>query len=186
MSRVRSIATLTVAALIGCRPRPPAPVATPPPSAVAAVDELGPLVANGFGLDVAVPQDIGVGHDAERDYYFQVRVSGPVVAFALAMSDVRGRPLGPGVWDTFVGSTPIPEAIGLAFHRGDETAGLALFDEAGTPLNPRGSFPAQRFQSTVVRVVASDPWGYFREGRAFTLLVLRPDGRVDRSTATLV
>ena len=182
-----ALAGLLVAAAMGCLARPPAPVATSAPHAAADVDELGPLVAQGLGPDVAVPQDLAIGHDGERDDYFQVSLSGPVVAFVLAMSDLRGRPIGPGVWDTIVGDVPIAEAFGLSgFHRGNETAGLALFDEAGTALNPKGTFPPQRFRSAIVRVVASDPWGYFREGRAFTLLVLRPDGHVDRTTATLL
>jgi hypothetical protein len=187
---VLGAAVIAIAAGFACkRASLPAPVARPLPSASAAGprhEDVGPLVRLGFTEDRLSPNDAPLVPDGARDYAFRVRLAGEVAALALIASDAHGNPSTAEQWDTIVGDTPIPAVLHVPFKLGAETASLAVVDAGGTLLNPSVTMPLRVFHDELVTIYAADPWGFFREGRAFTLLVLRPDGRVDRSTVVLV
>lgn len=188
---MRRAALGIVLAATGCAKLPPP---TRPPTHVAVVGEpaakgeVGPLVRVGFRDDALGPEDGPVRKDGQPDFAFRVRLSGTVSALALINSDPQGHLAAPEIWDTIIGPTPYPKALGLPFRTGGETASLALVDAEGTLLNEAGSLSAHVFDGAgeIVTIYVADPWNNLREGRAFTLLVLRPDGVVDRSTVILV
>lgn len=183
-----------ICTLIACAHPLPPPVAKTMPAAstsasgsAVAPGEIGPLVRLGliedhlaFGDDVMLP-------DGTKDYGFRIRISGEVLGFSLTSSDTKGNPIPGACWDTYVAATPMPKALGLGAATGGETAGLAVLDAQGTLLNPKGTFPAHTFHDEYVTIWCPDPGaGLFHEGRAFTLLVLRPGNRVERSTVVIV
>ena len=192
---MKALAAISVAAsLFACSPPPPPPVARPIPvtSASAAGSssvpgELGPLVRLGLAEDHIAFGDDLILPDGTRDFGFRIRISGEVLGFSLTSSDTKGNPIRGACWDTYVGATPMPKALGLFSDTGGETAALAVVDSQGTVLNPKGPFPAHTFHDELITIWCPDPGGgLFHEGRFFTLLVLRPGNRVDRSTVVIV
>jgi hypothetical protein len=181
------------AALLAC-PRPPPPV--PPPQVKVAPStsgssppaaELGPLVRLGLVEDHVAFADHEVHPDGKNDFGFRIRLSGEVLGLALVSSDTKGNKVPDACWDTFVGDTPLPQALGLGGGSGGGTIGLAVIDAHGVVLNPDGVLPPHTFHDEIITIWCPDPSAtYFHEGRAFTLLVLRPGNRVDRSTVVIV
>lgn len=188
----RSLALTVALALFSlgaaCAPPPSAPLVAARPAESAGVvrRELGPLISQGYSADRASWIDAPVQGDGRPDYAFRVRVSGDVVAMSLASSDAHGTPVSVEVWDTFVGEAPIPASLGEQHKLGGETIQLGVTDAAGTLLNPAGTLPPHRFDDETLTIYAPDAFGLFRSGRVFTLLVVRPDGAVDRSTVVIL
>jgi hypothetical protein len=185
----RAIAVVTVA-LVGCA-APPAPVSTVPQASAAPGRPpprvVGPLVRVPERRDVTSVADRPVHGDGRGDFAIRVRLGGPVTALYLTLSDPDGEPIGNAVWDTVTRDRRIPESARLSFSRGDQTTALAVTDARGTVLNPDGELAANTvFRDDDVTLYAADPWGLFAPGRAFTLLVERPDGTFDRSTIVLL
>ena len=183
-----------VAGVLGCAAcsaRPPAPqVVEPDHSSDAGVNEVGPLVWLGLTNDRLQVEGEPLHPDGRPDYAFMVRLSGPIVSLTFTLSDSHGKRVGESVWDTIKGDTPIPASLGLPPHMktGANTANLAVYDLAGKLLNPDAALPPGTvFDGSAYTLVLPD-WGteFAVEGRAFTLLVLRPDGRVDRTTVVIV
>lgn len=139
----------------------------------------------GYIGDRVAAIDAPIHPDGITDFAFRVRISGDVVAMALIGSDGHGNPVGAIEWDTYAGATPIPKALGVPFQKGVDTAELGVFDASGKLLNPEATLAPRTFHDEFVTLYAADVWGYFHEGRAFALLVVRPDGRVDKSTVLL-
>jgi hypothetical protein len=181
-----------VAVSAGCAHRqpPPPPVAKSPAAKGATADdgELGPLVRVGFDKDVLGPVDGPLEKDGKPDYAFRVRIGGKATAIALYNSDTKGKLAAHEIWDTVCGATPFPPALDMPFHTGAETAALAVVDAQGQLLNAGCTMPPHEFakEGEIVTLYVADPWNILREGRVFSLAVLRPDGRVDRSTVILV
>lgn len=180
--------------LLACSHPLPPPVARPIPVTSTSVSgsatptgELGPLVRLGLLEDHVGFVDHEVLPDGTKDFGFRIRVSGEVLGFTLTSSDTKGNPVPGACWDTYVGATPMPKVLGLGAEIGGETAVLGVLDAKGTVLNPKGTFAPHAFHDELVTIWCPDPGGgNFHEGRAFTLLVLRPGNRVDRSTVVLV
>jgi hypothetical protein len=192
MHRLALAGSMAAATLLACS-HPPPPVARPvavPSSASASappVGELGPLVRLGLLEDHVGFVDHEVVADGIKDFGFRIRISGEVLGFTLTASDTKGKPLPGACWDTYVGTTPMPPLLEVGLKVGGETAVLGVVDAKGTLLNPKGSLPPHTFHDELVTLWCPDPdANYFHEGRAFTLLVLRPGNRVDRSTVVIV
>ena len=194
MHRISIVCFSSVVGLWACgHPLPPPVAKTMPAASTSAsgsavpLGEVGPVVRLGFVEDhLAFGDDVMLA-DGAKDYGFRIRISGEVLGWSLTSSDTKGNPIPGACWDTYVGATPMPKVLGLTAATGDVTAGLAVLDAKGTLLNPQGTFPAHTFHDEYVTIWCPDPGnGVFHEGRAFTLLVLRPGNRVDRSTVMIV
>ena len=185
----RVVGASLVIAMCACSARPPAPqLAESDTYADGGVPDLGALVWLGATDDRVQVDDGPIHPDGRRDYAFAVRLSGPVVSLTLTLSDLHGRRVGSSVWDTITGTTVIPSSLDVPMKLGRETAQLAIYDGGGHLLDPQGSLPANTvFDGSRITVVAPD-WGseFHDPGRAFTLVVLRPDGHVDRTTAVIL
>lgn len=171
-----------VACAFACSARQPMPVVETL-SGGGETPELGPLACTGSFDDRISADDALIAPDGLRDVAFHVRIRGTFVALALVSSDLHGRVVGNEVWDTVVGDTPMPSALGLPFKIGRETAGMALYDTTDRLINPRVTLEPRAFDGSLVTIVVPDPWGFLRDGRTFTLLGLRADGKVEKSTA---
>jgi hypothetical protein len=188
---MRSVIVSLVLACCACSARPPAPqVVEPDRSADAATEEVGPLVWVGLTNDRLQVEGEPLRPDGRPDYAFMVRLSGPIVSLTFTLSDSHGKRVGESVWDTIKGDTPIPASLGMPERMkiGAHTANLAVYDESGRLLDPDSSLPPNTvFDGNWYTLVLPD-WGteFSVEGRSFTLLVLRPDGRVDRTTVVIV
>jgi hypothetical protein len=188
---MRSMIAAALLACASCSARPPAPpVVEQNSGADAGVGEVGPLVWLGLTGDRLQVEGEPLHPDGRADYAFTVRLSGPVVSLTFTLSDIRGKRVGESVWDTISGDTPIPASLDLPprMKIGAHTANLAVLDASGRLLNPNGSLPPNTVLDGGWYTLVLPDWGNeFRdEGRAFTLLVLRPDGRVDRTTVVIV
>jgi hypothetical protein len=169
---------------VGCSAKLPPPEKTHAPSPRA---DLGPLVPLGVVADRVKLQDRPVQTDGVADFAFRVRVSGEVLGFVLMSSDPAGNYEGHWCWDTFTAPFAFPKELHIPYEKGERTAVIAAFDEKDTPLNPDVQLVRSRFMDETVTIYASDPrHAAFLPGHTYTLLVLRPGGRVDRATTTLL
>jgi hypothetical protein len=189
--RAAIVAGIVASCACACSARPPAPqIVEPERSSDAGAGDVGPLIWLGLTNDRLQVEGEPLHPDGRPDYAFTVRLSGPVVSLTFTLSDTHGKRVGESVWDTISGNTPIPASLDLPERMkiGLHTANLAVYDHQGTLLNPNGSLPPNTtFDGDWCTLVLPD-WGteFSVEGRAFTLLVLRPDGRVDRTTVVIV
>jgi hypothetical protein len=169
--------------LVGCATRlPPPEKPAPAPHA-----DLGPLVALGVIADRVALKDHPVQPDGDPDFAFRVRLSGDVEALVLMSSDPSGKFRGMEVWDTLTAPTEFPKDWNLPFPKADYTAALAVYDASNTLINPATTLARTRFSDETVTVFAEDQHHQrFVPGRTYTLLVVRPGGRVDRATTTLL
>lgn len=184
----RTGAGVAVAALVlaGCADRLPPPAVAPSPSAAARRD-LGPLIALGWTADRVGAGGDRVQPDGLVDYAFRVRISGPVRALVLVSSDTRGLPCCGDVWDTLRAPFVFPDGWGLPNVPAAATWSIAVEDGASRLLNPEVTLPETLFRDEHVTIFAPDPpRARFVPGRTLTLLVVRPDGTLDRTTTTLL
>ncbi|MGZ3478649.1 MAG: hypothetical protein ACXVCJ_29375, partial [Polyangiales bacterium] len=125
--------------------------------------------------------------DGDPDFAFRVRVSGDVEALVLMSSDQTGKFRGMDVWDTLTGPVAFPKDWNLPFPNANTTAALAVYDATGTLVNPGTKLARTRFIDETITMYADDPrHERFVPGRTYTLMVVRPGGRVDRATTTLL
>jgi hypothetical protein len=180
---VRTLAALVPLVLIGCvTPLPPPEKASPPAHA-----DLGPLVPLGVLADRVALKDHPVQPDGDPDFAFRVRVSGDVEALLLMSSDPAGKFRGLELWDTLTAPTEFPKAWQLPWAKADFTAALAVYDASGKLLNPATTLARTRFDDETLTLFAEDPsHTRFVPGRTYTLMVVRPGGRIDRATTTLL
>ncbi len=185
---MRALAALVL--LGACTQRPPAPPAPPTPSADASskgpVPEVGPLVALGRVADRAAASSGPPGPDGDPDVVFGVRVSGPVAAFAISDSDVGGKVVGNAVWSTLLGDAPVGKLFSVPRVLGKDTWTIAVVRN-GALQNPEGPLPKGTVYDRADLVLhIADPGGGFANGHTVVLLVLRPDGTVDRSAGAIL
>ncbi|GAC1353010.1 MAG: hypothetical protein NVS3B20_15730 [Polyangiales bacterium] len=180
----------TALSLFACAHAPTPPVKPPTPVRATTTTEvppaLGPLVALGFDVDRGSQVDGPVKVDGHRDFAFRIRIAGAVKALILTSSDPSGTPMGGAVWDTIVGTDPIPASLKLGRTLGSQTTTLVVEDAQGVLLNPRGTLPLHTFGDEIVTLRADADERYFVSGRSFTLLVIRPNDAVDRSATSLL
>jgi hypothetical protein len=188
--RTGIVAAAVVLACSACSARPPAPqVVEPDPARDAGTGEVGPLVWLGVTTDRLQFVGNPLHPDGHPDFACTARLSGPVVSLTIMLSDTRGKRVGASIWDTNVGDTPIPAVLDVPMKLGAQTANLGVYDPSGTLLNPDGALPPNSFFDGGWYTFVLPDWGgddFTIEGRAFTLLVLRPDGRVDRTTVVVI
>lgn len=191
---MRTASALVFAALsigpvvAGCTRKPAAPVATPPPAGSASAEkkpELGPLVALGRIADRAAARSGPPAPDGDPDVVFEVRIVGPVVALAISDSDAGGKVQGDAVWSTALGDTPIGKIFSVPRSLGRDTWTVAV-TRGEALLNPDGVLPTGFTLDGPVRLHIADPGGGFRNGKTVVLLVLRPDGTIDRSAGAIL
>lgn len=180
---MRRLAALVPILVFGCvTPLPPPQKASPPAHA-----DLGPLVPLGVLADRVAQKDHPVQPDGDPDFAFRVRVSGDVEALVLMSSDPAGKFRGMEVWDTLTAPTEFPKDWQLPWAKADYTAALAVYDASGTLLNPATTLTRTRFADETLTIYAEDRSHVrFVPGRTYTLMVVRPGGRVDRATTTLL
>ncbi len=186
--------TIFALSVAGCPARltaPPRPVVAAAPSSslsgAAPKRDLGPLVPIGFAADRVGPRNAPVGPDGETDFGFRVRVSGDVLALLVGVSDGNGESSPAGLWDTLIGPEPIPKAWGLKHTEAAITWAVAVVGADGKVLNPLGPLERKRFADETLEIFAADPGHHrFVSGRTYTLYVPRPDGTIDRATATIL
>lgn len=173
--------------LMACTQRPPAPPA--PPATVASkepVSELGPLVALGRVADRAAATSGPPAPDGDPDVVLRARVSGPVVAFAISDSDAGGKVVGDAVWSTLLGDAPVGKLFSVPRVLGKDTWTVAVTRD-GVLQNPNGPLPKSTvYDRAELTFHIADPGGGFSHGHTVVLLVLRPNGAVDRSAGAIL
>jgi len=125
-------------------------------------------------VDRVSPADGPIATDGHNDAAFDLTVVGPVVGLSLITTDAAGTSQGNQIWDTTVGSAPVPAEIGVSFSRGSQTWQVGVFED-GVLLNQAdGSLP--RLEGVHrLRLYAADS-GYFVPGQHFRLIGHLPDG----------
>lgn len=188
----RAHAVVSACLVVGCAKVPPPPKPAPVTAAkggdVAPGDALGPLVYVG-----AVGDRLGFGDgpphpDGALDQAFRVRIAGPVTALAFYNSDPKGALAAPQIWDTICGDTPFPKAFGFPLTKGGQTGTLVVVDAHGKTINDACAYPTHPFapEGEVVTLFVNDPNRELREGRIFSLRVVRPDGHADQTSVTIL
>jgi hypothetical protein len=133
-------------------------------------------VASGsLTLDRVSRADDGVKPDGALDGAFDVVVSGPLVSLVMVSADASGVTCCGQQWDTIVGSTPMPSAIGGSFAIGASTWVLGVY-EAATMLNKTDGSLTPLGAGTHKLVVYGSNSGVFVKGQHFRVMGQQPDG----------
>jgi len=190
---MKRLAAVVVACALACTKPPVAPPAPTQPVADAdatapARRDLGPFVAVGPSADRVPRGDGPVKPDGTKDFAFRVRVAGEVAAIVVMSSDIKGNPVGGEVWDTYRGETKLPEKVAkqLKYDTGKWTWTLGVFDASDRLVNPEGELPqGTSFHDETLTIYLGDG-GFFTSGYTVTIMVVRPDGTIDRATTSVV
>jgi hypothetical protein len=158
----------------------------PPLPPVEASETVGPLVPVGW-IDDRVPHaPTPPRPDGDVDFSFRVRIGGPVVALMLSAANGEGDPTYGRCWDTLDGRRRSWLGAGSWCADAAVTWTLALIDDTGTVVNVDTELaPGTRLAGEYLISVADPGRRFMRGGAVYTLLVERPSGRIDRTTATL-
>jgi len=149
--------------------RPPDPVTT------VTACEVSALTGN---VDIVRPGDGAIAGDGVNDGVFVADVYGPAIAITLIRTDASGAPFSGQQWDTWVGTDPIPAALGTPFAVGSSTYQLGVY-EGITRLNDASGRVALTAGAHVLRVAGSSV-GSFTGGSYFRLVLQAPDGTLSR------
>ncbi len=164
------------AALVACACSKQAPTttnaATTPPSVK--------LAADSFRASHAGGQDGAIVDDAAPDAAIDVNVGGAVKAIGLLTVDAAGKPSDGQQWDTWVGDSKIPAAIGTSFATGGETWQLAVLENGAVKNAADGTLAPLPATPHTLTVYATDS-GHWIADRRFAIFVERPDGKIERS-----
>jgi hypothetical protein len=125
-------------------------------------------------VDKVSPRDGAIASDGAKDAAFDLTVTGPLSALAIIVTDANGKGTSNQIWDSIVGTDPIPAGMMVGFSVGSQTWQVGVF-EGDTLLNrPDGRLPPLD-GTHQVRLYASDS-GYFKPGTSFRLIAELPDG----------
>lgn len=118
--------------------------------------------------DRVAPGDAALVPDGTCDAAFDIDIDGRVRALAVLSTDAAGNPSGGQQWDTFVGDTPIPAALGTGFPYGAWTWTLGVWswdwpttDAEGTLVDAGDIWP-RSLRLQVANADAVTPGGHYR------------------------
>lgn len=141
-----------------------------------AVTSVGSTTVASMPADLAKPADGAIQTDGQKDGVFDVTVSGPAIALALLLTDANGKSTGNQIWDTWVGTDPIPASLGTIFVVGSSTYQLAVL-ENGARLNDASGRVSLAPGPHALRIGGSSV-GSFAAGNHFRVIAQAPDGSV--------
>lgn len=130
-------------------------------------------LTRGADADRTEKEDGTITTDAEDDASFTFELDGAVVALALLRTDENGVAQG-NIWDTFVGSDPIPPDLSPGFTVGSQSWQLAVIEDGALKNDAAGRCPLAPGHHAL-RIYAADA-GTFVTGNSFRLWVAAPDG----------
>jgi hypothetical protein len=125
-------------------------------------------------VDRVSPTDGAIKMDTRNDAAFDLTVTGPITALAIITCDAVGKGVSNQIWDSLVGTTPIPKGMMVSFGSGSQTWQVGVFEGGELVNNADGTIPALAGTHDL-RMYASDS-GFFKSGTYFRLIAVLPDG----------
>jgi hypothetical protein len=125
-------------------------------------------------VDKVSPTDGAIRMDTRNDAAFDLTVTGPISGLAIITCDNNGKGINNQIWDSLVGTTPIPKGMMVSLGSGAQTWQVGIFEDGQLVNNADGSLPALSGTHDL-RMYASDS-GFFKSGYYFRLIAVLPDG----------
>lgn len=174
-----SLLLVLLVSAAACSKSAPPPTTTTPATS-APTTPAAKLSADAFRGDRVQTGDGPIAKDDGPDAAVEVFVGGPIKAIGLLSVDAAGKPFDGQQWDTWVGATPMPAALGVGFGTGGETWQLGVVENGALKNAADGSLAALPDGAHTLTIYAADS-GQFVAERRFAVFVERPNGTIDHS-----
>jgi hypothetical protein len=149
------------------------------PDATAASIDSTTVAGDSLAVDRVRQGDGAISADGQMDGAFVLTAYGEIVGVVLMSTDATGTPSGGQQWDTYVGTTKIPAALGSGFSVGSSTWQLGVW-EGTVPLNlADGSLTHLPLGPHTLHIYGSNS-GYFVTGKHLRVVAELANGTLIR------